>query len=259
MGRKKLYLHECLWCHKTFLGFKCRKFCDAKCAGKYNIRQRINPMHIPEVAKKCSKKNKGRPFSKEHKKNLSIARKGKPLTKKQKEQLKRLHEKNRGANHPKSIIAKTTKKEARCLFEDYKKSHQRLDVWAKSKGTSQSTARGIFLRFFPHEYEDFIELKMDRKTSAYATGRAFEYRVKKYYTEKEYFVLRSPQSKGLADLVALKKGEALLIQCKVSGILPNSEAEKLTSLANSIGAKAIVASRGRASEYQIIIKYLNQY
>ena len=51
----------------------------------------------------------------------------------------------------------------------------------------------------------------------YWLGRAFEYRVRQYLESKGWQVTRSAQSKGPADLVALKAGETpRYIQCKRS-------------------------------------------
>lgn len=43
------------------------------------------------------------------------------------------------------------------------------------------------------------------KTSAYKRGRAFEYRVKKYYERLGFYVKRSYGSKGAEDLLAVRK------------------------------------------------------
>jgi len=150
-----------------------------------------------------------------------------------------------------------TEEEARKLFEEYKKSNQRLDEYAKSVGTCAETLRKLFLRYFPGEYQDFIELKMDRKTSAYERGRNFEYRVKAHYERQGYIVMRSAKSKGLMDLIAIRPSEILFIECEVGGYLRADKKEKLVSLANSVGAKALFIKRGRAPKYELIIEGLN--
>ena len=50
----------------------------------------------------------------------------------------------------------------------------------------------------------------------YIAGRRFEYKVKKYYENKGYTVLRTSGSHGFADLVAVKKNvrTIIFIQCK---------------------------------------------
>lgn len=160
----------------------------------------------------------------------------------------------KGEKNPKTIWCKFSESEARRLFEDYKKSNQDIFTWAKTQGTSYAIIRKVFLRYFPHEYDDFIELKMDKKTSSYARGRMFEWRVRDYFKENKYFVLRSPQSAGPVDLVALRKGEILLIQCKVNGKLSRQETIVLKELAGSVGGKALLISRDRAPKYALIIE-----
>ena len=56
----------------------------------------------------------------------------------------------------------------------------------------------------------------------YISGRNFEYKVRDYLTSKGYLVIRSAGSKGVADLVAIRKVHSrpnvyhrpILIQCK---------------------------------------------
>lgn len=64
----------------------------------------------------------------------------------------------------------------------------------------------------------------------YLAGRRFEYKVKKYYENKGYTVLRTSGSHGFADLVAIKRQDHLIhilfIQCKNHNPT-NKEIEKL--------------------------------
>lgn len=107
----------------------------------------------------------------------------------------------------------------------------------------------------------------------YTRGRAFEWRIRKYYEQHDFLVTRSAGSKGKADLVAVRKWdssgahteclncrrpEVLLIQCKIrasrkpflnleiSGekiVSMPKEARELKALAESVGARAIWAIR----------------
>jgi Holliday junction resolvase len=77
--------------------------------------------------------------------------------------------------------------------------------------------------------------------SNYKRGRNFEYEVRDYYRALGYYVVRSANSKGLADLVALKKGEVLLIQCKLNGLIGSKERKEFVELAEKVGAKPIIA------------------
>jgi Holliday junction resolvase len=85
-------------------------------------------------------------------------------------------------------------------------------------------------------------------------GRHFEWRVRDYLKQKGYFVLRSPQSRGPVDLVAIRKGEILFIQCRINGYLEKAEKYELVELAKSVGAKACLAWRGKPPYYPIEIE-----
>lgn len=162
----------------------------------------------------------------------------------------------RGIDNPATKFRDISEKEARELFEDYKASNVDINKWAESKGTHYPQIVALFRRYFPAEYEDFVEYKMNRKTSAYERGRKFEWRVRDYFRKLGYYVLRSPQSAGPADLIAIKKDERiLLIQCKLSGKMPPAERCVLGTLAESIGAKALLISRMSAQDkYGLEIK-----
>lgn len=108
----------------------------------------------------------------------------------------------------------------------------------------------LFKKYFPDEFEMNTE-SLKTKLGAYAKGRSFEYRMRNYYRKQGYFVLRSAQSKGPADLVALKKNEILFIQCKLGGWINKKEKEKLILLAKSVGAIPILATRPKFRKLEI--------
>ena len=93
------------------------------------------------------------------------------------------------------------------------------------------------------------------KNTAYKRGRNFEYRVKKHFEQRGYYVVRKYASKGAEDLIAIKKSwtlinksafsEVLLIQCKnlkVEKKLKREDAERLIKLAKQCGATPLLAS-----------------
>ena len=88
----------------------------------------------------------------------------------------------------------------------------------------------------------------------YRRGRALEYAVKKHLEEQGYFVVRSAGSKGPADLVALREGEILLIQCKKDGRLSKDEAYELLEAARIAGGKAILAYKEKRT---LVLKEVN--
>ena len=63
--------------------------------------------------------------------------------------------------------SKLSKEEAYELFEDYKRSKMSGDAWAKTKGGDFKAIRRVFRKYFPHEYEGFIEPKMVVREKGY--------------------------------------------------------------------------------------------
>lgn len=61
--------------------------------------------------------------------------------------------------------------------------------------------------------------------------------------ENGYIVMPSPRSLGAADLLAVKAGEILLVQCKLYGTLPKSERIALEKMSKKAGGIAILATQ----------------
>lgn len=72
--------------------------------------------------------------------------------------------------------------------------------------------------------------------SNYTNGRVLEYAAKHALEAAGYFVVRAASSKGCADLVALKRGEIRLVQCKLQGTTGQSELAKLHEIARQLDA-----------------------
>lgn len=81
--------------------------------------------------------------------------------------------------------------------------------------------------------------------SHYRQGYEFECAVRTKLISDGYEVLRSAGSKTKIDLVGLKKGELLFIQCKVNGVCSPSERKGIMGLAGMVGAVPIVALKER--------------
>lgn len=90
---------------------------------------------------------------------------------------------------------------------------------------------------------------------AYEAGDRFEKRVAAQLEVDGYEVWQSRGSKGPADLVALKKGQSLLVQVKAGvTILSHDEWNGLYELARSVGAEPIIADRaGQAIRFRKIV------
>jgi len=132
--------------------------------------------------------------------------------------------------------------DVRTLFETYRDGRRSIKPFAQAHGSSATSLKNLFQAKFPAEYADTIEQKMSR-SGLYKKGRAFEYRVKDFLIKQGYFVLRSPVSAGPMDLVGLKRGIVLLIQCKTNRALSKVERGILCDLSDSIGAHALLANR----------------
>lgn len=82
--------------------------------------------------------------------------------------------------------------------------------------------------------------------TSYLRGRRFEWRVRDYLTMLGYFVVRSAGSRGPVDLVALRRGRVLLVQCRARG---RGVPPELRDLAARLGAEAVLARKeGRRLE-----------
>lgn len=77
--------------------------------------------------------------------------------------------------------------------------------------------------------------------SSYAKGRRLEYRVRDLFQEKGYVVIRAAQSKPI-DLICLKKGKTILVECKTEkSKLTRERKLELLRLAEASGASLILA------------------
>lgn len=110
-------------------------------------------------------------------------------------------------------------------------------------------------RRFPDEWEISAEAR-ETKSTMYRFGRAFEYRTRDDLRARGYFVLRSPQSRSPIDLVAIKRGAVLFVQCKRGAQLGVPEWNSLLALAESCGALALCASMPgpRGVEYRRLLQ-----
>ncbi|MEM3006195.1 MAG: hypothetical protein QXJ79_05720 [Candidatus Bathyarchaeia archaeon] len=81
----------------------------------------------------------------------------------------------------------------------------------------------------------------------YEKGRSFEYRVKRHLEGMGYTVFRAGGSRSPADLLAMKRGELLLVQCRTGGYLSPRRRDRLRILAENLGARAILAHRKKGN------------
>lgn len=129
---------------------------------------------------------------------------------------------------------------ARIIFDDFKASPLLVGQYCEKHGYDREGFRNTLYRLWPDEWEHVVEAKTPA-TSMYRLGRAVEYRFRDRLRDEGYFVLRSPASKSPVDLVAIKPGQVLFIQCKRSGALAPKAWNELYDLAISAGAVPIMA------------------
>jgi len=75
----------------------------------------------------------------------------------------------------------------------------------------------------------------------YRAGLVLEHATRTVLEADGYYVIRSAGSKGAADLVAIKPGEVLLVQCKLDGKMPPYERLAYGQLADRLGVVSLVA------------------
>jgi Holliday junction resolvase len=146
-----------------------------------------------------------------------------------------------------------TEGQARAYLEAYKSSRTTLRVFGRRIGLNGDGLSKVFRHYFPDEHELFQEQRKASRCTLYAKGRAFEYRVRDYLRSKGWWVLRSPRSGSPLDLVALKRGRILMVQCKLNGVFLFADRQELFDLAESVGAVAVMAARafrGRGIDFK---------
>jgi Holliday junction resolvase len=73
----------------------------------------------------------------------------------------------------------------------------------------------------------------------YQDGQRFEYSTRNHLASEGYWVTRAAASKTAVDLIAMKSGQLLLVQCKRNGVLPPVERAALLGLAALLPSVAV--------------------
>jgi Holliday junction resolvase len=154
---------------------------------------------------------------------------------------------------PKTTLSKLSTKELTKLWADFSKSSFDLGTYCRNKDLSQASFRKVLRAAFPDEWDAVLESKKP-KQSSYKRGRSLEYAAKKLLKDHDYYVVRAAQSKGLVDLVALRRDHVLLTQGKISGNISNAEAFELIDLADKFGMVPILFARptGRGVRWYVL-------
>lgn len=137
---------------------------------------------------------------------------------------------------------------AEVIWEDFKRSSLGLGAYCAKKGYDDLGFSKTMREHFGDEWEHVIESKAPRQ-SKYRLGRALEYRCRDRLKALGYFALRSPASRSPIDILAIRPGLVLFVQCKRGGTLPVSEWNALMDAAESCGALPVMCEQpsGRGS------------
>lgn len=138
------------------------------------------------------------------------------------------------------------------------KEYLNTKLTAKQICAKRNMPRGRFntiaRHFFGTSEYSTMELERKPKQTPYKLGRSLEYSVASAFRKAGFWTIRAAQSRGEADIVAIRSGEVTLIQCKRGGAISSQEWNELYLLALKLGANAIVADRktGRGINYLML-------
>ena len=93
----------------------------------------------------------------------------------------------------------------------------------------------------------------------YVKGRNFEYRVKRYFEAKGYFVVRSAGSKGVFDLIAITDGEVIGIQCKKHGQVSKDELNRIIEVSKKYRIKPRIATVDEKNRLKFVNPFMLLY
>lgn len=151
-----------------------------------------------------------------------------------------------------------SKQRARKILNELKHSNFNLPDFAKQKGTTERILKRMLTEHFPDEYETTQEIRRLRKDEWYRKGRAFERETRIFLQKYGYLVMPSPRSAGPADLLAVKMGKILLVQCKLYGQLRKEERLALNKLSEKTGGIPILATKDRRDKEILFWLVLNK-
>lgn len=147
-----------------------------------------------------------------------------------------------------------TEAEAEAAWVAFKRSRLGLIAYCKKKGFDDLGFSVAMKRFFADEWDAVLELKAP-KGSLYRRGRALEYLVRDWLRGHGFFAMRSPASKTPIDILAVRHGQVVMVQCKRHGALGVAEWNEFYQLAKSVGALPVLASmetgRGSMTFYEL--------
>ena len=85
----------------------------------------------------------------------------------------------------------------------------------------------------------------------YRSGRRFEYEVRDYFERRGWLVIRAARSRPV-DLVCIKGGRAMLVECKYAGgRVLKDERKALEKIGRRYGVDVVVARRKKRGETEL--------
>jgi Holliday junction resolvase len=147
-----------------------------------------------------------------------------------------------------AVWSQLNEEQAAAEWDLFRASPLGLIAWCKKNGYDDLGFSKAMKRFFSDEWESVIESKQPRQ-SMYRRGRQLEYKVRDHLRKLGFFAQRSPASKSPVDILAVRRGEVWMVQCKRGGALGVGEWNQLIDTARAAGAIPIMASMetGRGS------------
>lgn len=138
------------------------------------------------------------------------------------------------------------------LIEKFRAGRRTFNQFCNAFKLSEGSFRKHCRRVLGDEEWSKLLAQKKPKSTQYALGRSFEYRVHKYFELHDFpVVIRSSGSKGMYDLCAVKNGSTFLIQCKRSGGISKKKANEAFSTAVEAGAVFVIAENPTGSKLQL--------
>lgn len=153
---------------------------------------------------------------------------------------------------PRPTLKTLSEDALRLIWDDYSVSSFKMSEYCRRHGLDPEAFANVMRDHFP-EYDDVMESKKT-KCTRYCSGRTFEYRVKKHLEDAGFFVMRAPQSKGPADLIAYHCNVGILVQCKIGDWHEVPAWNEFYRISLDHGASPIYATKkenGRIALYRI--------
>lgn len=86
---------------------------------------------------------------------------------------------------------------------------------------------------------------------SYRRGRRLEYEVRDLFASRGWLVVRAAGSKPV-DLVCIRDGQAVLVECKYNDRPSQAELEKLGEVSRVSGARVLLAVRPKYGKLRIL-------